>query len=108
MLYQVDTAPGEALRTPGSRRGTPAPLEQNDSDGAATVQRLAAFRQWLRLLLFQLLTLAVQVRFPAAFWFCEHSKGVAEAVGFRKPEPRVTPTCIARVMSGVNGIVCCP
>lgn len=70
MLYQTDALAGEALRTPGSRRGTPAPWERNseDNDGAAARQRLAAFRKWLRLLLFQLLMLAVQVPQPSVEW----------------------------------------
>lgn len=65
MLYQVDQPAGDSLRTPDRRRGSPAtPQRGGDAsrDGADMRQRLAAFRQWLRLLLFQLLTLAVQVR----------------------------------------------
>jgi hypothetical protein len=71
MLYQVDQPAGDPLRTPGRRRGSPATRQRGggaSGDGADMRQRLAAFRQWLRLLLFQLLTLAVQVRRLQSCW----------------------------------------
>lgn len=72
MLYQVDHPAGSSLRTPDGRRGSPATPRRGGGAGGDSTdvrQRLAAFRQWLRLLLFQLLTLAVQVgQLQAAAW----------------------------------------
>lgn len=74
MLYQAESPAGEAVHTPGSRRGTPPPDGAAGSSlggGPVARQRLAAFWQWLRLLLFQLLTLAVQV---GGVWYIKAAK----------------------------------
>ena len=60
MLYQLDPQASETqYRTP--RRRPPGALGSAVGGQATARQRLAGFKQWLRLLLFQLLTLAVEV-----------------------------------------------
>lgn len=61
MLYQLDPQPADSQYTPPRRRAPPPDGSADDSSQATARLRLASFKAWLRLLLFQLLTLAVQV-----------------------------------------------